>query len=230
LDALRPGGRLRRSWRQGKATNEVFLEDYAALILGLLELYQTDFQDKWFSVAQQLAEEMIELFEDPNGGFFDTSKEGEELLLRPKDLQDNATPSGNALACEALLKLAAFTDRGNHRDLAEKSLGLIANFASRYPTSFGRWLSAADFALGKVKQVAVMYESDPQEAMEILQTIQSAYRPNMIVAASPTPPPESAPVLLMDRPLKEGKPTVYVCEGFICKMPVNTISELEGLL
>ena len=230
LDALRPGGKLKRSWRQGKITNEVFLEDYAALILGLLELYQTDFQVKWFAAAQDLAGEMIDLFHDPNGGFFDTSKDSEELLLRPKDLQDNATPSGNALACEALLKLAAFTENGNYRDLAERALRLIANHALRYPTSFARWLSAADFALANVKQVAVMYGSEPTEARELLQAAQSDYRPNMIVAASSYPPAENAPALLMDRPLKDSKPTVYVCEGFVCKMPVNTISDLQGLL
>ena len=173
---------------------------------------------------------MIDLFDDPNGGFFDTSKEGEELLLRPKDLQDNATPSGNALGCEALLKLAAFTDNGHYRDLAEKSLTLIAHHALRYPTSFGRWLSAADFAMANVKQVAVMYNSELEEAREFLQTVYGAYRPNMVVAASPHPPSENAPVLLMDRPLKEEKPTIYVCEGFVCKMPVNTISDLQGLL
>jgi uncharacterized protein YyaL (SSP411 family) len=230
LDALRPNNKLRRSWRQGKATNEVFLEDYAALILGLLELYQTDFQVKWFMRAQELADEMIELFTDPNGGFFDTSKDSEGLLIRPKDLQDNAVPSGNALAYAALLKLTAFTDNGRYRDLAEKSLKLISNHALRYPTSFARWLSAADFALGSVKQVVVMYESNPDEAGELLQTIQSTYRPNTIVAASSWPAPENAPALLSERPLRDGKPTVYVCEGFVCKMPVNTISELEGLL
>ena len=230
LDALRPEGKLKRSWRQAKITNEVFLEDYAALILGLLELYQTDFQTKWFASAQELAEETIDLFEDPIGGFFDTSKEGEELLLRPKDLQDNATPSGNALACEALLKLAAFTDNGRYRDLAERSLELMAHHALRYPTSFGRWLSAADFALATVKQVAVMYSAEPEEARELLQTVQGTYRPNMVIAASSYPPSDNAPALLMDRPLKESKPTVYVCEGFVCKMPVNTISDLQGLL
>jgi uncharacterized protein YyaL (SSP411 family) len=230
LDTLRPNNKLRRSWRQGKATNEVFLEDYAALILGLLELYQTDFQEKWFTVAHELAEEMIDLFTDPNGGFFDTSKDSEELLLRPKDLQDNAVPSGNALACEALLKLAAFTDHGQYRDIAEKSLRLVANHALRYPTSFARWLSAADFALGNVKQIAVVYESNPDDARELLQAVQSTYRPNAVVAASSYPPHENAPTLLMDRPLKESKPTVYVCEGFVCKMPVNTISDLQGLL
>jgi uncharacterized protein YyaL (SSP411 family) len=230
LDALRPGGKLKRSWRQGKITNEVFLEDYAALILGLLELYQTDFQTKWFISAQELAEEMIDLFQDPGGGFFDTARDSEELLLRPKDLQDNATPSGNALACEASLRLAAFTENGMYRDLAEKGLMLIANHALRYPTSFGRWLSAADFALGNVKQVAVMYEANPDEAQELLKTIQSEYRPNMVVAASSYPPSDPAPSLLMERPLRDGKPTVYVCEGFVCRMPVTTISDLQGLL
>jgi uncharacterized protein len=230
LDALRPNGKLKRSWRQDKTTNEVFLEDYAALILGLIELYQTDFQDKWFAFAQELTEEMFDLFVDANGGFSDTSKDNKELLIRPKDLQDNATPSGNALACEALLKLSAFTDNGKYRDLAEKSLGLITNQAVRYPTSFARWLSAADFALGNVKQVAVIYESNPEDAWELLQTIQSQYRPNMIVATSPHPPSVKAPSLLVDRPLKDGKPTVYVCEGFVCKMPVTSTSELQALL
>jgi len=91
---------------------------------------------------------MIELFSDPAGGFFDTSKDEKSLLLRPKNVQDNATPSWNALACEALLKLAAFTDDGKYHDFAEKALGLVVGMAVRYPTAFGRWLSAADFALG----------------------------------------------------------------------------------
>jgi uncharacterized protein len=238
LNSLRPDGKLKRSWRDGKVTNEVFLEDYAALILGLVELYQTDFNNKWFTAARELADEMIELFTDPNDGFFDTSKENEGLLLRPKDLQDNATPSGNALACEALLKLSAFTDNGKYRDFAEKSLGLVAGMALQYPTAFSRWLSAADFALGNVKQVAVVYastetggrESYSNEAQELIRFIQSAYRPNIIVAASLYPPPSEAPPLLMDRPLKNAKPTVYVCEGFICKNPVNSSPELIELI
>ena len=230
LNSLRADGKLKRSWREGKVTNEVFLEDYAALILGLLELYQTDFNNKWFVAAKELADEMIELFEDPNGGFYDTSKGGENLLLRPKDIQDNATPSGNALACEALLKLAAFTDHGKYRDLAEKSLGLVAAMAPRYPTAFARWLSAADFALGNVKQVAVLYEAQGGGASDLIRVIQSAFRPNLIVASSSYPPSDQAPSLLEDRPLKDGKATVYVCEGFVCKNPVTSPSELKVLL
>ncbi|HET9905554.1 MAG TPA: hypothetical protein VFQ23_02900, partial [Anaerolineales bacterium] len=145
-------------------------------------------------------------------------------------LQDNATPSGNALACEALLKLAAFTDDGNYRDLAEKSLGLSAVMAAQYPTAFSRWLSAADFALSNVKQVAVVYESDKGQANELIQLVEAAYRPSVIVAASAYPPSDDAPALFMDRPLKNGRATVYVCEGFVCKNPINTISELKELL
>jgi uncharacterized protein len=230
LSALCPNGKLKHSWRDDATTNEVFLEDYASLILGLIELYQTDFDNKWFIAAKELADEMIDHFSDPAGGFFDTSKDGETLLLRPKDVQDNATPSGNALACEALLKLAAFTDEGEYRDLAETTLKLVVGFSVRYPTAFARWLSAEDFALDNTKQVAVMFEADVDPSSELIQTVRSAFRPNTIVAASSYPPSTSAPALLMDRPLKDGKPTAYVCEGFVCKYPVTSVDELNELL
>ncbi len=231
LNTLRPNGRLKHSWREGKTTNEVFLEDYAALILGLLELYQTDFNNKWFVSAKELANEMIELFEDPNGGFFDTSIDGEQLLLRPKDVQDNATPSGNALACEALLKFAEYTGDGKYRDFAEKSLRLVVGMATRYPTAFGRWLSAADMALGNTKQVAVVYEAGGQvDAEKLIRVVQSQFRPNVIIAASAYPPADDAPALLRDRPLKDGKATAYVCEGFVCKNPVTSPEDLKDLI
>jgi uncharacterized protein YyaL (SSP411 family) len=230
LSALRPNGKLKHSWRDGKTSGEVFLEDYAALILGLLELYQTDFNNQWFTTARQLADEMIELFNDPKGGFFDTAKDGESLLLRPKDVQDNATPSGNALACEALLKIAAFTEEGNFRDLAESSLRLVTSMALRYPSAFARWFSAADFALGNVKQVAVVYDANPDNASELVRFIQARYRPNLILAASSHPPSTAAPTLLKERPLKNGGATVYICEGFVCKNPVSTLAELNESL
>ena len=178
----------------------------------------------------ELADDMLLRFRDLSGGFFDTPNDGEALLIRPKDLQDNATPSGNALACEALLKLAAFTDKGEYRDAAEKALRLITDMALRYPMGFARWLSAADFALDNGKQIAVVFDAKNKDAQEMLQFIQTEYRPNTIIAASTYPPPKNAPALLMDRPLKENKPTVYVCEHFVCKQPVNSIQELDRLL
>jgi uncharacterized protein YyaL (SSP411 family) len=103
--------RLLRSWRDGKAKHNAYLEDYAALILALLSLYQSDLDAKWYSTALKLADEMVQHFSDPKGGFFDTRDDHESLLVRPKDIQDNATPSGSALAVTALLELSAYGHR-----------------------------------------------------------------------------------------------------------------------
>jgi uncharacterized protein len=230
LNQLRPGSRLRRACRKGKTTDEVFLEDYAALIIALLELYQTDFDNRWFGHALELTDEMILRFNDPAGGFFDTPSDGEVLLFRPKDLQDNATPSGNSLACEALLRMAAFSDRPDFRQKAEEMIGLITEQALRYPTAFARWLCAADFALGKVKQVAIVGDIANEATQSLLSNLREGFHPLRVVAVSPLPLPKDAPSLLHDRPLLDGKPTAYVCEGFVCKQPVTDAQALAGQL
>lgn len=226
LTTLRPNGRLCRSWRDGSTTDAVFLEDYAALILGLLELYQTDFDVNWFKSAVELTDEMIEKFSDPDGGFFDTPYDGKTLLIRPKDIFDNATPSGNALACEAFLKLAAFTDNGKYRDLAEETLALVSDSALKHPLGFARWLSAAENAQGNAKQVAVLGEAGEEIFERMLKVIRAEYRPGVVVAASPHPPQKDAPVLLRERPLINGKATAYFCEGFVCRQPTNDATML----
>jgi uncharacterized protein YyaL (SSP411 family) len=230
LNEMRPNGQLRRSWREGKTTNEVFLEDYAALILGLLELYQTDFNVKWFKSARELADEMIEKFSDPQGGFFDTPNNSETLLIRPKDIQDNATPSGNALACEALLKLAEFTGNGKYRDLAEQALPLVSELVLRYPLGLARWLSAGENALGHTQQIVVMGEADEENFERLLQIARARFAPHTILSASPYPPPGDAPEILRDRVLINGKATAYVCEGFVCKNPTTDPDTLTGQL
>lgn len=230
LSNLYIGDRLLRSWRDGQAKHNAYLEDYAGLILALLALYQSDPDPEWYATALKLADEMVEHFSDPAGGFFDTRNDHETLLVRPKDIQDNATPSGNALAATALLELSAYGDRTEWRNLAEDMLASVSNAFLRYPTAFGRWLSAADFALGNTKQVAVVYEAPGDHASELIRAVQSTYRPNTIMAVSIYPPPNEAPALLMERPPKNGKATVYVCEEFVCKNPVTTISELKELL
>ena len=226
LSELRPNGKLRRAWRDGKTTHEVFLEDYAALILGLLELYQTDFNNKWFIAAMELADEMIERFSDPEGGFFDTPNDGEALLIRPKDIQDNATPSGNSLACEALIKIAAYTDEGKYRDIAEKSLTLISSFVLRYPLGFANWLSAAENAVGTMKQVAVLGEAHDENFQQMLTALRAEYRPGVVTAASSHPIKEGSPALLNERGMMDNKSTAYVCEGFVCKQPTTEFQTL----
>ena len=230
LREMRPNGKLCRTWRAGKTSPEVFLEDYAALTLGLLDLYETDFDNRWFAAAQELADEMITRFANPDGGFFDSPSDGETLLLRPKELQDNATPSGNALAVEALLRLAALTDRADHRTLAEQTFRLVAENAVRHPTAFARWLGAADFALSTVKQVAVVGDPAQSETQALLAEVRASWRPNLVIATSALPLPPSAPPLLAERPMLENQPTAYVCEGFVCKTPVNNAEDLKKLL
>src|SRR5690606_25599581 len=136
-----------------------------------------------FSIAKELADEMIAKFHDPDGGFFDTPNDAEELLVRPKDVQDNATPSGNSLACEALVKLAALTDEGRYRDLAEEALKQVTGFVLRYTRGFARWLSVAENALGTMKQVAVMGDAGEENFERMLKTLRADYRPGMVVAA-----------------------------------------------
>jgi uncharacterized protein len=230
LTALCPGGSLRHVWRAGQAGEEVFLEDYAALILGLLALYQADFNPRWYRQANSLAAQMLERFSDPQGGFFDTPADANTVLLRPKDLQDNATPSGNALAALALLKLAAFSGDQAYRDRAEGALKLVSRLALRYPAAFGAWLSAADFALGSIKQVAIIGKLTDPRTRALLARVWEKHRPNLVLAASALPPAPGSPPLLEQRSMLVGKPTAHVCTGFVCQLPVTHPEELARLL
>jgi len=230
LRNLAASATLSRSWRNGRRGPLAFLDDHAALILGLLALYQSDFEPRWFASARELTAAMIRRFCDPAGGFFDSPAEAAPRLLRPKDLQDNATPSGNALACEALFKMAAFTNEQEYRERAENALRLISIPAQRYPLAFARWLCVADSALRGERQVAILYETWNEQAQALIQTLRAAYWPDLVVAASAFPPAPEAPPLLFDRPLQKRQPTVYVCERFSCKQPLNTPGELQNAL
>ncbi|HKZ43772.1 MAG TPA: thioredoxin domain-containing protein [Anaerolineales bacterium] len=180
LSRLRPDGKLHHTYRAGKVGREVFLEDHTSLILGLLELYQTDFNNRWFVEAVDLARDMIARFSDPAGGFFDTPADGETLLTRPKDLQDNATPSGNSLAVQALLKLALFSENADSKEIADKTLSLVAGLSDRYPTAFAHWLSAADLSLGRVKQVAIVGDPGDKRTKALIREVRKNYLPNLV--------------------------------------------------
>ena len=221
---------LMRSWRDGNARHNAYLEDYATLILGLLALYQSDPNNKWFDAGIKLAIDMTEHFRDPKHGFFDTRDDHEGLLLRPKDIQDNATPSGNASAATALLQLATLTGNLEWREIAVEMLESIQKSATRYPTAFAEWLCAMDFAQSAVKEVAIIGELEDVQTQALIQQLWVSYRPNLIAAISPLPPDENAPELLKNRDLINNKPTAYVCEHFVCLRPVNSPSELAMLL
>ncbi len=230
LSNLWRDGRLRRAWRDGQVSQFGFLEDYGALILGLLDLYQTDFNNKWYLAAAKLTEEMIARFNDPRGGFFDTPEEETPVLLRPKNIQDSATPSGNAQAVEVLLKMAAFAENQGWRTLAVKTLRQTAHLAVENPLSFGRWLIAADFYVHPTRQIALIGNPTSGNGKVILRMIGRNFLPNTVLAASDLPLQPGSPELLMDRPEIGNEMTVYVCEGFVCQRPVTNITELKKQL
>jgi len=227
---LHPEDRLLRSWRAGKAMHYAYLEDYAALILALLSLYQSDPNPHWFSNAKSLAEEMVEHYYDGRVGFYDTRDDHESLITRPRDLQDNATPSGNALAATALLQLAAFENRSDWRKMAEDALIVVNDGIVRYPTAYSQWLCAIDFALHPTFEIAILGDLDDPLTLSLTGALWSSYRPNLVAAISSYPPAPYAPALLTNRPLLNDRPTAYVCRSFVCHQPVNTPDDLLSQL
>jgi uncharacterized protein YyaL (SSP411 family) len=221
LENLYADGKLLRSWRHGVAKQSAFLEDYAGLAHALLSLYQVDPVTGWYQTALELQEHILEHFSDPTGGFFDTPSYHEPLLIRPKDQQDNATPSGNALTAMLLLKLATYQGNSAWRQLAEAMLSSNLDMMLRYPSAFAQWWCAADFALGPVNEVAILGSLSEKTTQALLEPLWQGYSPRLILAASIYPPVPGSPALLQDRPLLNGLPTAYVCQGFVCQQPIN---------
>ena len=228
---LHDDGSLGRSWKDGRAVGSGILEDYADLAEGLLALYETTFDERWFTLARQLADVILDKFADPAGGFFDTAIDHEKLITRPKDPQDNATPSGGAMAATVLLRLAAFTGEGRYRDAAERAIGTVAPVMSQYPTAFAQWLVAASFAAGDSVEVAVIGDPADMATRDLLEPVWSTWRPFQVLAvASPADAPASVIDLLHDRPPIDGRPAAYVCREFVCLVPVTTASRLVDQL
>jgi hypothetical protein len=221
---------LTRSWRNGQAHHSAYLEDYAGLIMGLLSLYQSDPSPRWFETATQLTQDMLYHFNDPEFGFFDTRDDHEPLLFRPKDLQDNATPSGNSLAALALLQMAAYTGRGEWRDKAETSLLHMLDQVSMHPTAYSNWLCAIDFATANVAEVAIIGAENDPLTIALIEVLWSEFRPHMIFAQTDLPIDPNTPPLLANRDLINNQPTAYVCKNHICTNPVNSPQELGNLL
>jgi len=227
LSNLRRDGMLLRTWKDGVAKFNGYLEDYAFLIEGLVTLYETTGEFRWLEEAQTLTERMIDEFWDSDGGgFFFTGKSHESLIVRSKDYFDNATPSGNSVAAGVLLRLAILTGKENYRELATTVIREIGDAARRYPSAFGYALSAVDFLLSTPKEVAIV-GSSREDIQPLLSEAWRRYLPNKVVA--PGVGGENIP-LLADRPLQNGQPTAYVCINYACKQPVNGASALADQL
>ena len=222
-------GRLQRSWRDGTAHIGGFLEDYTNLIEGLLALYQTTFEERWFIAAHALADTMLELFSDPRGGFYDTSRQVEKLVTRPKDIQDNAVPSGNAMAATVLLKLGAYTGESRYTEEAERALKMIQPILAQAPLGFAQWLVAFDFAVSPTREIAIVALAERADAQKLLEIVFHEYRPHQVVALA-SPRQASQVPLLHGRTQQDGRATAYVCQHFVCQLPVTEPDDLAAQL
>ena len=233
LRELNQNGRLLRTFKDGRARLKGYLEDYTFLADGLLALYEASFDPRWFAEAKRLMDEAITLFADQqNGGFFDTGSDHEALISRPKDIMDNATPAGNSVAVDVLLRLAAFTGDETYRQRADDYLRPLADIMVQHPQAFGHILGALDFALSHSKEIALIGDLDQPDTHALLEVVNSRYMPNSVLACASLKDTVSIHTipLLEERPMKDHNATAYICQNFACQAPVNTPEALAELL
>ncbi len=224
LGSVRDGeGRLLRTWKDGQAKLNAYLEDHAYLLEALITLYESTFDPRWFAEARALADTMIGRFADEeNGGFFETSADHEPLLSRRKDLEDHPIPSGNSSAAYGLLRLAALTAEAGYEERAVGVLRLLHELAVTHPQAFGHLVQALDFHLAPVQEVALVGE----DTRALARVVRGRFRPHLVLAGGAA---DGVP-LLQDRPPVDGRPAAYVCERFACQAPVTEPEDLERLL
>ena len=214
LGPLSDGGRLHRTWREGRAKGTGYLEDYANVAHGLYELHVATGELRWLTEARRLALAAVELFaDDDRGGFFLTPSDGEALVARQKDLDDNPTPAGNSMLAFVLLRLARLWGDDELERRAAGVLRLVRDAILVAPSAFGWALCALDLYLATPRELAVVGDPGSQVARAALR----GFDPNGVVAFGPS---EEVP-LLAGKTLVDGKPAVYVCERFACRAPVT---------
>ena len=217
-------GRLLRTYKDGTAKLNAYLEDHAFLVEALLSLYEATFDPRWFAAARETADAMIERFaDDERGGFFETSADHERLVARRKDLEDNPIPAGNSSAAYGLLRLAALTGEHEYeRAVPAACCSCCTPVAAKHPQGFAHLLQALDFRLAQVKEVALVGD-DPRPLERV---VRGRFRPHLVLAGGK----EDGVPLLAGREPVDGRAAAYVCERFACQRPVTEPAELEALL
>ncbi|HWA55064.1 MAG TPA: thioredoxin domain-containing protein [Solirubrobacterales bacterium] len=218
-------GTLLRTYKDGRAHLDAYLEDHAFLLEALLALYEASFETRWFERARELAGTLLARFADRDrGGFFSTADDHEALIARRKEIGDHPIPSGNSAAALGLLRLGALTGERSYEQAAEGVFRLFTGPATRHPESFAHLLRAIDFHLEPTKEVALIGE----DLAKLAATVRAELRPHLILAGGPEGSEE--PALLAQRPAVDGRPTAYVCENFTCRQPVMDAGALADLL
>ena len=232
LDNLREDGRLLRTYRDGRAKLRGYLEDYAFLVSGLLSLHEATFGAKWLREAIELGHQMVELFWDElPGQFYDTGHDHEELVIRPRDISDNAIPAGSSMAADVLLRLSVITGDSEYERRAATALRSVRDLMARYPAGAGHWLCALDFYLSASKEIAIVGDRTAPETKALASEIYRTFLPNRVLLGR-----NNGGDTLEDLPLMEGREkvngqaTAYVCEHYVCQLPVNEPQALTSQL
>lgn len=213
-------GALLRRWRDGEAAVNGFLDDYAFFVQALLDLYETDFDQADLDLAIQLTEAMIAKFADPAGGGFYSTAEGDgSLVLRLKDDYDGAEPSGNSIAILNLLRLEQITREERFGEIARKALAAFGRLMDSQPAAAPQMIVALAASQRSAQQIVLAGGREP--AKELLRAAHRAFAPFRVLLMDP--PGGAFPAI-------GGKPTAYVCENFVCRLPVHTPQELAALL
>jgi uncharacterized protein YyaL (SSP411 family) len=220
-----PDGNLLRTYKDGRAHLNAYLEDHAFLLEALLALYEATFETRWFSEARALAETMVARFGDPErGGFYSTSADHEELIARRKEVGDHPIPSGNSSAAIGLLRLAALTGERRYEQHAVEVFQLFAKPAVQHPDAFAHMLRALDFHLSPSREVALVGD----DVSELAAVVREKPAYNLVLAGGPEGSDE--PPLLANHTAVDGLPAAYVCENFACRLPVTTPEGLRAEL
>jgi uncharacterized protein YyaL (SSP411 family) len=239
LDKLRrpEDGRLLARYRDGDAAYLGYVDDYAFLVWGLIELYEVTFDPVLLVTAKELTNDMLKLFwDEEKGGLFFYGSDGEQLLTRMKEIYDGAQPSGNSIAALNLQRLARYTYDANLAQKAEEQLRVFAGSVTRYPSGHAMFLSAVDFATGAPVEIVIADAkgSDNSNSKAMLELVHKRYLPNAVIIHVPDGPDGDAVrqliPMVQDKLSLGGRATAYVCENYACQAPVTDMDELEELL
>ena len=234
LDNMRDAdGRVLRTWRNGQAKLLGYLEDYACLADGLLSLHEATLESRWLQEAVAVADGMISLFwDDAVGGFYDTGSDHERLVIRPRDVFDNAQPCGGSVATDVLLRLAVITGNDDYSGKGATPLRALQQLLGRAPSATGYWLGALDFYVSLPKEIVIVGPTDASAAQEMLSEVGRRFLPNRVVVgmSDPATPPVKDSPLLEQRVMQDGVATAYVCENYACQLPVTEAAALAEQL
>jgi len=222
-------GRVMRSHKEGVTRIAGFLEDHASVALGFLAVYELTFDEKWVKLAREISDAMITWFWDDQAAvFFDTARDAEELITRPRDVTDNAIPSGTSMAVDLLLNLAELQHDAEYRRRAVFTLESLAEPMLRFPTAFGHLLGCADMELNGAVEVALVGDINNKRFRALERAVAAQYVPSLVLAAGTDP--AAVVKLLEDRRTVDGHPTAYVCRGYVCDRPVTEPAALTEQL